>query len=98
VAGNKSCFFFASIDSRAIGIFFECLIPRLSHEIFMRVCTDVETSIFVIFVRLSVRLYQYGSHLRVFRVIFYWRLDENISSNSNVVEIGQKYGAHDLKT
>jgi len=53
----------------------ECLTPRLSHEIYMRVCTVAETPIFFIFVSLSVRMYQCGFHWRDFRVILYWRLE-----------------------
>ena len=87
-------FFFYSTYSRELQPFLECLTHRLSHEIFMHVCTDAETPICFIFVRLSVRIYQCGSHWRDFRVIFYWKLNENISGNPNVVDKGQKYGAH----
>jgi hypothetical protein len=51
-----------SIDSAQPKCCLLSLPSRLSHVIFMRVCTVAETPIYFMFVRLSIRMYQRGFH------------------------------------
>ena len=77
----------------------EYLTLRLSHEIFMGVCTVAETPICFMFVRLSVGHDQCGFHWRDFCVNFVLKTWMKILPDSpNVVVVRQKYVALYMKT